>query len=80
VQLPPSHPVDRPVLQPLMLLCLVVGAGLALFHGVEHESFLLDALTVVAFACFVVLFGVYWLGWLLREHDLWREGRKRQSE
>ena len=78
--LPPLHPVDRPVLQPLMLLFAVLGAGFAILHGTAHESFLFDAVAVVACACFVVLFGLYWLGWLLREHDLWREGRQQQSE
>lgn len=75
----PDHPVNRPVLPPLMLLCLVVGVGFAATHGSEHGSFLFDAVAVIAGACFVTLFGLYWLGWLLREHELWREGRQHQD-
>lgn len=75
----PDHPVNRPVLQPLMLLCLVLGGGFALLHGTEHQSVLFDAAAVTSGACFVILFGLYWLGWLLREHELWRDGRRQEA-
>jgi hypothetical protein len=66
------HPVNRTVLQPLMALFLVAGVLLALLRDTEHGGPLIDVLTVVSLACSVVLFGLYWLGWLLREHELWR--------
>jgi len=68
--MPPLHPVDRPVLPPLMLLFLVLGVVAA---------FVVPPAALLFFACFVVLFGLYWLGWLLREHELWREGRSQES-
>jgi hypothetical protein len=55
-----------------MLLSLVVGSVLAWLRDTEHGGPVIDALTAVSFACFVVLFALYWLGWLLREHELWR--------
>lgn len=76
----PDHPVNRPVLQPLMLLCLIVGAVFALLHDTEYESVLFDAAAVTSGACFVSLFGLYWLGWLLREHELWRDGRRQEMD
>jgi hypothetical protein len=71
----PSHPVNRPVLAPLMLVFLVAGGALVMTHDTELELPLFDALAVVSFACFALLFGLFWLGWLLREHELWREQR-----
>jgi hypothetical protein len=80
VQAQRLHPVDRPVLQPLMLLCLVVGAVSGIFYDTSHGSLLSGAVAILSFACFLVLFALYWLGWLLREHDLWREGRRQGLE
>jgi hypothetical protein len=80
VPVTPDHPVNRPVLQPLMLLCLTAGAGFAVSHDSEHKSALFDAAAVVSLACFAILFGLYWLGWLLREHELWRTGRQQNVE
>jgi len=27
----------------------------------------------LSFGCFLILFAIYWTGWLIREHALWRE-------
>jgi hypothetical protein len=75
MSLPPVHP-----LPPLMLLAFGVGlvltllVGFAPFAGGYAPAVI--AVAVVAFACFVVLFGLYWLGWLLREHERWRDSRR----
>jgi len=71
----PDHPVDRPVLPPLMLLCLLLGAGCTLTRGTANAAPIIDAIAVVAFGCFLILFAVYWAGWLLREHTRWRDQR-----
>ncbi|WP_433351404.1 hypothetical protein [Micromonospora sp. CA-111912] len=31
-------------------------------------------------AVFVISFGLYWLAWVLRGHELWREGRRGEKE
>jgi hypothetical protein len=33
-------------------------------------------LAIVLFACFLILFAVFWAGWLMRGHELWREERQ----
>jgi len=63
---PPRHPVDRPVFPPLMLLSLVLWVVAAFVFPPAVPLFL---------ACLVVFIGLYGLGWMLREHELWREGR-----
>jgi hypothetical protein len=74
------HPVDRPVFQPLMLLSAIAGAVFTVFYDANHGSTPYGVLAGISFACFVVLFGLYWLGWLLREHELWREGRRQEVD
>ncbi|MFG3713773.1 hypothetical protein [Micromonospora sp. NPDC047730] len=34
-------------------------------------------LAIVLFACFLILFAVFRVGWLMRGHELWREERRR---
>lgn len=76
----PQHPVTGPALPCLMAFCLVVGGGFAIAHETEHGSFLYDAVSVTGFASFVVAFGVYCLGWLLRGHEQWRQGRRHSRD
>ncbi|MGW3608261.1 hypothetical protein, partial [Micromonospora sp. NPDC005161] len=33
-------------------------------------------LAIVLFACFLILFAVFWVGWLMRGHELWRAERR----
>ncbi|MFE9651662.1 hypothetical protein [Micromonospora sp. NPDC006431] len=30
-------------------------------------------LAIVLFACFLILFSVFWVGWLMWGHELWRK-------
>ncbi|MER7331218.1 MULTISPECIES: hypothetical protein [unclassified Micromonospora] len=78
---PPKHPVEQPALRSLMLTSLVLAAAL-LVCGAQPgaSSRFLNAITALFFAVFVVTFGLYWLAWVLREHELWREGRRGQEE
>ncbi|MGK5674090.1 hypothetical protein ACSNOB_14750 [Micromonospora sp. URMC 106] len=78
---PPKHPVEQPVFRSLMLTSLFFGVVfVCAAQGVSNRSFLsgVTLLAVLFFAIFVISFGLYWLAWVLREHELWREGR--QSE
>jgi len=74
---PPKHPVEQPVFRSLMLASLFLAVALLVCGA---NSNFLTTLTVLFFAIFVVSFGLYWLAWVLREHELWREGRRGQEE
>lgn len=59
-----------------LLMIVSLGLGIALTASTSDTpdpSPVEKALAVVAFACFVSLFSIYWLGWLLRGHELWRK-------
>lgn len=76
---PPRHPVDQPVFRSLMVTALVLGTAALLCFG-ESPSVFLGAVATLLFACFVVSFGLYWLAWVLREHELWRDGRGQEDD
>ncbi len=78
MQTSPGHPASRPVVPMLMLLSLVLAVVFISMDDLSAGFSLIDLASVLSIACFVVLFGVYWLAWLLREHELWRE-RRRQA-
>ena len=78
MQTSPGHPASRPLIPVLMMLSLVLSGILIFMDDVSAGFSLIDLASVVSIACFVVLFGVYWLAWVLREHELWRE-RRRQA-
>ena len=73
----PRHPADQSVFHNRMLLYAVAGAAFGVLH--KLHIFLFDILAVAFFACYVVLFGIHWHARLLRDHELWREGRQQQG-
>jgi membrane protein DedA with SNARE-associated domain len=75
-----QHPINRPVLQPMMLAFLMIGGVLAALRDTEHGGPLVEAGAVVSLGCFVMLFALYWLGWLLREHELWRNEQRTDGQ
>jgi amino acid permease len=75
MQSSPGHPASRPLVPMLMLLLLVLGVVFVSMDDLSTNFSLIDLASVLSIACFVVLFGVHWLAWLLREHELWRERR-----
>ncbi|HEX5595059.1 MAG TPA: hypothetical protein VFX61_03415 [Micromonosporaceae bacterium] len=76
---PRKHPVEQPVFRSLMLTSLFLGVVLLALNEPPSNSFVSVA-ALVLLAVFVVSFGLYWLAWMLREHELWREGRQDQGE
>ncbi|HWG99092.1 MAG TPA: hypothetical protein VNV66_07150 [Pilimelia sp.] len=77
----PRHPVDRDVLPYLMIGTFAAGTVLVALLGQGAEAVDGYALwvlfgAVLSFAAFLAVFGVYLLGWLLREHERWREARR----
>ncbi|MFG2057839.1 hypothetical protein ACGFI9_27840 [Micromonospora sp. NPDC048930] len=79
----PKHPVEQPVFRSLMLTSLFLGVVFVCAAQSSANRNFLYGVTLVAalfFAIFVVSFGLYWLAWVLREHELWREGRQGEEE
>jgi hypothetical protein len=79
-----SHPVSRPMLVQLMICFLVIG-GLLTLAGTGRDydpSFVPLVMTAakLSFGCFLILFAIYWAGWLVREHVLWRERLRESSK
>ncbi len=72
----PKHPIDRPVLPALMLVFLALAAVLSRWPDGDTGSFGMQ----LALGLFLAVFAVYWLGWLLRGHELWRDARRTDAE
>ncbi|MDZ5447789.1 hypothetical protein U2F26_34670 [Micromonospora sp. 4G57] len=72
------HPVDRPGLVVFMIVCAGLGALAAGGWNGDGGRFqpIAAVLAIVLFACFLILFAVFWVGWLMRGHELWREERR----
>lgn len=72
------HPVDRRVFPVLMVVSF--GLGVLMARGWNGDGGLFQpvaaVLAVVFFVCFLILFSIYWTGWLMREHEVWREERR----
>jgi hypothetical protein len=72
--LSPEHPTERPALPAFLLFAFVGGCGFAYFEMANPGFSFLGVVAVLLFAVFVVAFGVFWLAWLLREHQRWIDG------
>ncbi|MCW3843924.1 hypothetical protein ONA70_27890 [Micromonospora yasonensis] len=78
---PPKHPVEQPAFRSMMLTSLFLGIVLLICaaEGGASSGFL-SIVMVLMFAIFLISFGLYWLAWMLREHEIWREGRRGREE
>ncbi|MEU5942761.1 hypothetical protein ABZ807_27125 [Micromonospora sp. NPDC047548] len=72
------HPVDRPSLLIVMIICAALGVLAVSGWNGDGGRFqpIAAVLAIVLFACFLILFAVFWAGWLMRGHELWREERQ----
>ncbi|GAB1644929.1 hypothetical protein [Krasilnikovia sp. MM14-A1259] len=82
----PPHPFYRSFLPKLMLVSFVIAAlllamGGSAWHeaGPDEYAYWFLAGAGVALGCFVVLFALHFLAWVLLEHELWREGQRAQG-
>ena len=75
----PLHPVEQPALRALMLLSFFLGVLLLFVNGPPTNRFV-GVLTMLSFAVFLLALGLLLLAWMLREHELWREGRQDQED
>ncbi|MCX4388683.1 hypothetical protein OG777_17320 [Micromonospora peucetia] len=73
------HPIDRPVITVLMIIFFGLGAVAASGWNGDGGRFqpIAAVLAVVLFGCFLILFAIFWVGWLMRGHELWREEWRR---
>jgi hypothetical protein len=70
----PLHPIERPTFRLLMLGSLLLGVVLLLLRPPMDSPW--SILMALSFAVFLITFGVGLIAWVLREHELWREGRR----
>lgn len=77
------HPSDSPALPVLMIVFFLLGLGALSVHGltdVGMNGIIVNRVVAgVFFACFLILFATYWVGWLLRGHAKWQDDRDSQS-
>jgi hypothetical protein len=77
------HPVDKQVLAPLAVVTLTGGLiflGISINEDMAGPATFWAVAAAVTLACFLILFALCWTAWLLREHHLWREGRRARDE
>ncbi|WP_433649499.1 hypothetical protein ACQP2C_22860 [Micromonospora zamorensis] len=69
-----SHPADNSTLPLYMVLFFLLGVvGFATYglSGDEGAIALASIISGVFFACFLLLFAIYWVGYLLKGHAIW---------
>ncbi|MGC4758305.1 hypothetical protein [Micromonospora trifolii] len=76
------HPADSSTLPLYMVMFFVLGLLGFAAHGLNdgREGFVLASIVSgVFFACFLILFAVYWIGYLLKGHTIWQAERQAES-
>ncbi|RAO00645.1 hypothetical protein GAR05_02103 [Micromonospora saelicesensis] len=66
-----------------MVIFFVLGLLGFAAHGLVdgREGFVLASIiSGVFFACFLILFAIYWIGYLLKGHAIWQAERQAGSE
>ncbi|WP_141710512.1 hypothetical protein [Micromonospora saelicesensis] len=77
------HPADSSTLPLYMVIFFVLGLLGFAAHGLVdgREGFVLASIiSGVFFACFLILFAIYWIGYLLKGHAIWQAERQAGSE
>ncbi|MEU2613865.1 hypothetical protein ABZ570_20100 [Micromonospora sp. NPDC007271] len=77
------HPADSPALPIYMVIFFVLGLAGFAAHGLADgaEALVIASLvSKVFFACFLILFAIYWIGYLLRGHAVWLAERQAESD
>lgn len=66
-----------------MVLFFLLGIFGFASHGLsdgEGALVLASIISAVFFACFLILFAVYWIGYLLKGHAIWQAERQAGSD
>ncbi|MEU8260457.1 hypothetical protein AB0C02_07535 [Micromonospora sp. NPDC048999] len=77
------HPADSSTLPIYMAIFLVLGLVGFAAHGLGDGAEALIIASIVSkvfFACFLILFAVYWIGYLLKGHAIWQAERRAESD
>ncbi|MEU7971388.1 hypothetical protein AB0B48_05050 [Micromonospora sp. NPDC049089] len=78
-----SHPTDSSTLPLYMVLFFVLGVFSFAIYGLsdgEGALILASIISGVFFACFLILFAIYWVGYLLKGHAIWQAERQAASD
>ena len=78
-----SHPADSSTLPLYMVFFFLLGlVGFAIYglSGGEGALVLASIVSGVFFACFLILFAIYWIGYLLKGHAIWQAERQAESD
>lgn len=66
-----------------MVIFFVLGLAGFAAHGLAdgREAIIIASMVSgVFFACFLILFAIYWTGYLLKGHAIWRAERQADSD
>ncbi|MFC8296914.1 hypothetical protein [Micromonospora orduensis] len=77
-----SHPADSSTLPLYMVFFFLLGLGGFAVYGVADGGkalVLAIIVSVVFFTCFLILFTIYWLGYLLKGHASWQAEQRARS-
>ncbi|MGC4836850.1 hypothetical protein ACLQ3D_20340 [Micromonospora vinacea] len=78
-----SHPADSSTLPLYMVLFFLLGVFSFATYGLsdgEGALILASIISGVFFACFLILFAIYWVGYLLKGHASWLAERQADSD
>nr|WP_152332291.1 hypothetical protein [Micromonospora purpureochromogenes] len=75
------HPADSPALPIYMVIFFFLGLAAFCAHGlVDNAIIIASIVSGVFFTCFLILFGIYWTGYLLKRHAIWQAERQAESD
>ncbi|MEV5211434.1 hypothetical protein AB0K35_28560 [Micromonospora sp. NPDC053740] len=78
-----SHPADGSTLPLYMVFFFLLGLVGFMIYGLsdgEGALILASIISGVFFACFLILFAIYWIGYLLKGHAIWLAERQAGSD
>ncbi|MDT0527677.1 hypothetical protein RM555_01595 [Micromonospora sp. DSM 115977] len=73
------HPADSPALPIYMVIFFFLGLAGFAAHGLSDGREALVIASIVSgvfFTCFLILFAIYWTGYLLKGHANWQAERQ----
>ncbi|MFJ6197337.1 hypothetical protein [Micromonospora sp. NPDC092111] len=77
------HPCDSPALPIYMVIFFVFGLAGFATHGLadgKEALVIASIVSVVFFICFLILFAIYWTGYLLKGHATWHADRQAEPD
>ncbi|WP_327034439.1 hypothetical protein [Micromonospora ureilytica] len=78
-----SHPADSSTLPLYMVLFFLLGLVSFVIYGLSDGQGALVLASIISgmfFGCFMILFAIYWIGYLLKGHAIWQAERQAESD